>query len=623
MAKSFDDLISVDFETFEFSRRRGAPRIIAGGFHYVNEDSFDIVIRNDLEPLLLEILESDRTLAFHNAAYDLSCLLATFPELAGVLYKKLDDSGIYCTMIGERLLTIAHNSGKKIPDKYFKLVSTLERREIASIEKDGDVQMSYKFVDNVPVKDWDQEYIDYLEDDVIHLENLVLKQMEEADFRHYPKFKDNVLRETAFALSLQNMSNRGVLVSSRIFNVYEDLKKTLIEQRNIAAKDGLIRPTGSKNIKAIQDLIYSELGSDAKMTTPTNGSEPQVSYGKVNIELCKSPAIASIQTMSKCQSYISTFIKPLRKGVQSSAHPKYKVLGAATGRTSSYQPNGQNIPGDTGIRECVIARPGYVFVICDFDSQEMRTLGQACLDICGHSVLAESYRKDPDFDPHSKLATNFLDYSYKEILKLKEDDDHVSAMRKQAKITNFTFPGGGGAKSFRNRAWTQYKVDISLEKAIELKKAFIEEWQLYDYFNHVKQKTRRGDPFYQLRTGMMRGEVEYTQGCNNYFQGLGAVISKTAVYFIDKACRTDTKSVLYRSFPVLFVHDEVVTEVPEDRASECAKEIKRLMEKAQSTWAPDVPPAATPAVTRHWSKKASAVIVDGEYKLWKPKRKKA
>lgn len=64
----------------------------------------------------------------------------------------------------------------------------------------------------------------------------------------------------------------------------------------------------------------------------------------------------------------------------------------------------------------------------------------------------------------------------------------------------------------------------------------------------------------------------------------------------------EPKSPLYGSRPVLFIHDEIICEVPEERAPEAADELARLMLQAMKPFTPDLNMQAEAWVSRRWSK---------------------
>jgi DNA polymerase I-like protein with 3'-5' exonuclease and polymerase domains len=75
---------------------------------------------------------------------------------------------------------------------------------------------------------------------------------------------------------------------------------------------------------------------------------------------------------------------------------------------------------------------------------------------------------------------------------------------------------------------------------------------------------------------------------------------------------------LYRVHPVLFLHDEIIAEVPEVTAHEAATRISEVMVETMRLFTPDVRVAAPPALMRRWHKAADPVYVDGRLVPWEP-----
>jgi hypothetical protein len=57
-------------------------------------------------------------------------------------------------------------------------------------------------------------------------------------------------------------------------------------------------------------------------------------------------------------------------------HSRFNQLAAETGRSSSDNPNGQNLPRDKECRKCFIAEIGEVYVTCDMSGAELRILAE-------------------------------------------------------------------------------------------------------------------------------------------------------------------------------------------------------------------------------------------------------
>jgi hypothetical protein len=78
-------------------------------------------------------------------------------------------------------------------------------------------------------------------------------------------------------------------------------------------------------------------------------------------------------------------------------------------------------------------------------------------------------------------------------------------------------------------------------------------------------------------------------------------------------------SVLYGSYPLLYVHDEVIAELPEHCAHEAAFRMRDVIVENVQKWYPNVKCSATPALMRRWYKEAKAVYdKDGKLIPWEP-----
>ncbi len=93
------------------------------------------------------------------------------------------------------------------------------------------------------------------------------------------------------------------------------------------------------------------------------------------------------------------------------------------------------------LRECIMARPGFVFSSEDYEAGEMITHAQSCLWLTGHSALAKALLND--FKPHNALAATMIGMTYAEFEARKNEKNCVNA-RQAAKPPNFGYPGGMG-----------------------------------------------------------------------------------------------------------------------------------------------------------------------------------
>jgi DNA polymerase I-like protein with 3'-5' exonuclease and polymerase domains len=264
------------------------------------------------------------------------------------------------------------------------------------------------------------------------------------------------------------------------------------------------------------------------------------------------------------------------------------------------------------VRECFTPRKGYVYAQADYEQLELHTLAQVCFRLYGYSVLGDVLNEG--LDPHTELASEILGIAPEQGRKRRKDknDKEFDGARQLAKIANFGLPGGMGAKRFL-AALVQAGIEgATMALAQKIKAAWLRRWpELALYFDRIATLTSTPegtctlvDPF----TGRVRGGVQYTNGCNDGFQSLGAAVAKEATWLVSKACYIGQKEpVMLGSRIVNMIHDELILEVPDDpRAHDVAKALERLMVVGADKYLTDVKGKAPPLLMRYWSKNAEA-----------------
>jgi hypothetical protein len=171
------------------------------------------------------------------------------------------------------------------------------------------------------------------------------------------------------------------------------------------------------------------------------------------------------------------------------------------------------------------------------------------------------------------------------------------------------------------------------------------------YYDHFGRLTLGDQKFtaVQLPTGRVRGGVGFCDGCNTFFQGRAADGIKRAGWYVTKECYlrdpypADTEyeasgpvlralarlcagipggSPLYGSRPVLFLHDELILEVPEQTAAEAAKRLSDVMIEGMREVVPDVRVGTEYALVRRWYKGACpAYDATGRLIPWEPRKR--
>lgn len=89
-------------------------------------------------------------------------------------------------------------------------------------------------------------------------------------------------------------------------------------------------------------------------------------------------------------------------------HSNINQYGAATGRTSSTNPNVQNIPRGSDFRSCFVSRPGFKFVTVDMSGAELRILAE----MSGEPIWVDAFAKG--WDVHSVCAEIIFEGEWKD-----------------------------------------------------------------------------------------------------------------------------------------------------------------------------------------------------------------
>jgi DNA polymerase I len=262
-------------------------------------------------------------------------------------------------------------------------------------------------------------------------------------------------------------------------------------------------------------------------------------------------------------------------------HTCFNQAVAATGRLSSSDPNLQNIPIRTElgreIRRAFVADTGHVLISADYSQIELRVLAHLSQD---ETLIAAFQRGD---DIHDQTALRVFG---------AESGLGPHELRRRAKIINY-------ALLYGKTAFTLAK-DIGVSQ--QAAQAFIDAY--FAGFPRVRGfidgtiaaaretgvvKTlfgrRRLVPELTSRNGQVRSAAERVT-VNMPIQGTAADILKRAMIDVHAAIAAHSA----RSGPagrmILTVHDELLFEVPRERADEIAAVIREQMERAAALAVP-------------------------------------
>jgi hypothetical protein len=645
-------MIAFDTETHAFQQGMIAPRMVCGSFAREAEEPVLLSRRDTLDFVEQLLVESDEHIVAHNVAFDMGVVAAERPHLLPHIFRAYETGRVRCTLVRETLIAIARGQLKVDEDgkrMLFSLAAVVQRRfhvDISESKKDPRAwRARYGELDGVPLEAWPVEAKTYAIDDARwHLRVFLDQAQECAVAAEEPLPNESEQCRAAFALHLMGVwgvrtdaaavSALDARLRAHIEEAHEKLKQSMLLKPRSTRKrsSGLIEVTWSKDSALIRQKVvdgFTAQGLAVPHTPPTaRFPAGQIKVDAETLIASGDSDLAVIADVSEDEKVLSTYVPALWPGVTVPICARWNVL-VGTGRTSCDHPNWQNPPRGGGVRECVVPRPGRLFLSADYSTIELCAWAQVCLDLLGYSDMAEALRAGRDL--HLDMAVSILEAAgetttYDDlVLRRQQGDPTVKENRQLAKAANFGLPGGLGANTFCAFAWATYQLRIPLSRAQQIKQIWLRKWrEATAYFAHISSLQGYDERIrlVQLRSGRVRAGCTFTSAANSFFQGLAADGAKEALWSIQRACYTNEADALFGCRPVLFLHDEFILEVPEDPDEAHAANVSLLkhMIEGMQTFIPDVPIKAEPALMRRWYKDAGAVYdTRGRLTVWEPR----
>lgn len=227
----------------------------------------------------------------------------------------------------------------------------------------------------------------------------------------------------------------------------------------------LVRPINLGSPVDLPTLMFSEEGFnmpilkytvDKKTNKPTNKpstDEETLTELRLKFKNPKSPKaifLDSLLELRGLEKMYKTYILGWSEKVQDDdcLHGRYLIHGTDSGRLSSQEPNMQQIPKtsvDPNIKKQLVAKPGTLYLVCDFSQAELRIMAH----LSGDETYLNAFNSGQD--PHLAIAAKKYGIPYEEAYKIYDDENHPDhgiwkVRRKQAKQIAFGLIYGIGAK---------------------------------------------------------------------------------------------------------------------------------------------------------------------------------
>tara|TARA_B100000519_G_scaffold202869_1_gene222730 strand:+ start:7121 stop:8818 length:1698 start_codon:yes stop_codon:yes gene_type:complete len=486
---------------------------------------------------------STRTMVFANAPFDIDVI----EKHTGLsLKEQLENDKCFDINILFRLWKLAIDGD--VPRKY-SLARISE--DLLGIELDKNEEIRCNFADfmEVPTEEIPAEFLEYGAKDVI------------ATFHCFTRLRMEITRlnstnnlshhiQILGGLALNRMYKNGIgFDEDRATELLRQLNATLEVQHVTMSAYGFVK--GIKGNQQAYNNVINYLGLKLPTTSEGDYSMKESDLEKYN----DNHFVKSFLDYKRTEK--TTFF--IRKLKGSRVHPRYDLL-KNTGRTGCSSPNIQQLPRDGDIRSMFKADSGNTLLITDYSAIELATLAQHVYVTQGSSTMRNKINEGADLHKY-----------YASVLFNVPEDKVEKWQRQAAKAANFGFPGGLGIETFVEFA-KGYDIQLTPEEAQTMK----DTW--FAAFPEMKEYMQGEEGAVTTLTGRIRANTTYCAEKNTAFQGLAADGAKIALYNLMDA-----------GFKLVgFVHDEIITEVPENTAEEMRGLQEKIMVESMSLVVPDV-----------------------------------
>lgn len=237
----------------------------------------------------------------------------------------------------------------------------------------------------------------------------------------------NKLREEIEELSSQTGKERQIKTRE------QKISRVLVGEYVTKEEKALDNPVNFKSTKQMIDLLFISpkgfkfpiLAYTKDEKTKRDTSNPSTSED-VLVKLKaydKSSFIDTLLELRGVSAINSTFIVGLGNLIQSDGcvHPTFLIHGTTSGRLSSREPNGQNIPKtmvNPDVKLQFITPPNKLFLTYDYSQAELRILAH----LAKEDTMLEWFRTGKDI--HLASACKKYHEDYDKIIKIYEDEQH-------------------------------------------------------------------------------------------------------------------------------------------------------------------------------------------------------
>ena len=375
--------------------------------------------------------------------------------------------------------------------------------------------------------------------------------------------------EMATSEALLRMERNGVAIDAQELARQSNDLGTRIVALEQAAYELAGQPFNLSSPKQLGEIFFDKLGMPVVKKTPTGGrSTDEEVLEKLADDYPLPAKILEHRSLSKLKNTYTDKLAHMALPRTGRVHTHYAQAVAVTGRLSSNEPNLQNIPVRTPegrrIRQAFIAPPGRVIASADYSQIELRIMAH----LSGDEALLNAFHQG--LDVHRATAAEVFGVAL---------DQVSSEQRRFAKVINFGLIYGmssyGLAKNLGidNQAAAAY-IDRYFQRYPGVKRYMDDTVALAHAQGYVQTVFGRRLYLPDINGGNgPRKKAAERAAINAPMQGTAADLIKKAMVAVHNRLDAAQPEVLL----IMQVHDELVFELPADKADWLRQEVPALM----------------------------------------------
>lgn len=251
-------------------------------------------------------------------------------------------------------------------------------------------------------------------------------------------------------MELYKLKEEGKLTDKQRASREEKIARVTAGEFKTKAEEKIFEKLNFRSVTQLRSFLFSKEGlglkpmvfaKDAKTNRVTENPATSEDALIAVKDQDKSGFVEYLLGLREIQTIYTTFMVSLGDLVQDDhrVHPSFFLHTTTSGRLSSRNPNGQNIPKTTvnpDVKKQFICPPGTLFLAYDYSQAELRIMAH----LSGDETLLKAFSQG--WDPHLAIACKKYSEDYENIKKIYEDDLHPEhkkwkIRRKEAKCLVF------------------------------------------------------------------------------------------------------------------------------------------------------------------------------------------